>query len=197
VGNSESPPPGGLGKRGGAPLRHVDPHAHHGPIHRAYVRIAGGRFATRLARQPVWGAIVWKLDPHLLGLTKGRLGTGLSIPTALLQTRGARTGRLRRNAVIYFHDGQRVTIIASQAGLPGNPSWYYNVRAHPHDVMLGGQRFRAEIVEDETERARLWELADLVFPGFPAYRESAARTGRAIPIVQLLPGRSAAPDFIK
>ena len=41
---------------------------------------------------------------------------GLVLPTALLETRGARTGRLRRNGVIYFHDGKRVTIIASKLG---------------------------------------------------------------------------------
>ena len=89
--------------------------------------------------------------PYLLRLTRGRLGTGLLLPTALLETRGARTGLPRRNAVIYFHDGERVTIIASKAGRPENPSWFYNVLANP-DVRLGGQPFRAEIVDDETQR---------------------------------------------
>ena len=37
---------------------------------------------------------------------------GLVFPTALLETRGAKTGALRRNAVIYFHDSDQVTIIA-------------------------------------------------------------------------------------
>jgi hypothetical protein len=39
---------------------------------------------------------------------------GLLLPTALLETRGARMGRLRRNGVIYFHDDERVTIIGSK-----------------------------------------------------------------------------------
>ena len=30
---------------------------------------------------------------------------GLVLPTAVLETRGAKSGALRRNAVIYFHDG--------------------------------------------------------------------------------------------
>jgi len=80
----------------------------------------------------------------------------------------------------------RVTIVASQAGLPGNPSWFYNARAHP-DVLLGGVPFQAHVVEDEAVRARLWTLANRVFPAFAAYRESAARAGRMIPILQLLP----------
>jgi deazaflavin-dependent oxidoreductase (nitroreductase family) len=166
-------------------LRYVDPRAQRGPIYRAYVGLASSRFATWLSKKAIWSSIVWKIDPVLLRVTKGRLGTGLLLPTALLQTRGARTGLVRRNAVIYFHDGDRVTIIASQAGRPGNPSWFYNARANP-DVLLGGQPYRAEIVEDEASRARLWELADRVFPAFASYRQSAASARRTIPILQLV-----------
>src|SRR3954452_11404852 len=128
----------------------------------------------------------WKLDPHLLRLTRGRLGTGLLLPTALLETRGRRTGRVRRNGVIYFHDGDRVTIIASKRGLPDHPAWFHNARADP-DVVFGGEPFRAQIVDDEDERARLWTLADRVLPAYASYRERAAGVGRTIPILQLLP----------
>jgi len=167
-------------------LRYVDPRVSRGPVYRAYVSLASSRFARWLSKRAIWSAVVWKIDPYLLRLTRGRLGTGLLLPTALLQTRGARTGLVRRNAVIYFHDGERVTIIASQAGRPANPAWFYNARANP-DVMLGGQPFRAEVVDDETSRERLWELADRVFPAFAAYRDSAALAGRSIPILQLVP----------
>jgi deazaflavin-dependent oxidoreductase (nitroreductase family) len=152
--------------------------------------MASSRFATWLATKALWSAIVWKLDPHLLRLSGGRVGTGLWLPTALLQTRGARSGLARRNAVIYFHDGERVIICASRAGRPGNPSWFYNARANP-DVLLAGQPFRAELVQDEDARARLWELADHVLPAFATYRERAALLDRDIPILQLVPsGRS-------
>lgn len=170
-------------------LRYVDPRTPRGPIYRAYVLLASSRPATWLSNRAIWSAMVWKIDPYLLRLTRGRLSTGLLLPTALLQTRGARTGLVRRNAVIYFHDGERVTIIASQAGRPDNPSWFYNARANP-EVLLGGQPFRAEIIDDETSRARLWELADRVFPAFASYRDSAARAGRTIPILQLIPSGS-------
>jgi deazaflavin-dependent oxidoreductase (nitroreductase family) len=166
--------------------RHVDPSAPRGPLYRAFAGLASSRFATWLSKQGIWSAIVWKIDPWLLRLTRGRLGTGLLLPTALLQTRGARTGLHRSNAVIYFHDGERVTIFASQAGRPENPSWFYNVRANP-EVVFGGQPFRAEIVSDAAERARLWALADRVFPAFAAYRASAAEAGRQIPVLQLVP----------
>lgn len=162
-------------------LPYVDPSATRSALYRVYAWLAGTRAANWLSRR-----VVWKLDPHLMRLTGGRLRMGLLLPTALLETRGARTGQIHRNGVIYFHDGDRVTIVASKLGRPEHPAWFHNARAHP-DVMLGGLPFRAEIVEDEDSRARLWELADQVFPAYATYRERAARAGRRIPILQLLP----------
>jgi hypothetical protein len=52
-------------------------------------------------------------------------------------------------------------------------------------VKLNGRPYRAEIVTDEVERARLWTLADNVFPPFETYRRNAARAGRTIPILRL------------
>jgi deazaflavin-dependent oxidoreductase (nitroreductase family) len=164
-----------------APLPHVDPHAPRGRLYRAYVRFLGTPLAAWLSVH-----VVWKLDPRLLRLTGGRLGMGLMLPTALLETRGARSGLPRRNGVIYFHDGERVTIVASKLGAPEHPAWFHNARAHP-DVRFGGRPFRVEVVQDEAERARLWALADRVFPPYAAYRERAGRSGRTIPILQLVP----------
>jgi deazaflavin-dependent oxidoreductase (nitroreductase family) len=119
-------------------------------------------------------------------LTGGRLGFDLMIPTALLETRGARSGKRRRNAVIYFHDGERVTIVASKLGLPNHPAWFHNLRANP-EITLGGVPMRATVVEDEAERRRLWALADNVFAPYATYRREAAAASREIPIVQLVP----------
>jgi deazaflavin-dependent oxidoreductase (nitroreductase family) len=130
--------------------------------------------------------IAWKLDPHLLSLTRGRVGMGVGLPTALLETRGARSGERRRNGLIYFHDGENVVIVASLRGLPRHPAWFHNLRAHP-DVVFGGQPFRAQVVEGEDERERIWLLADRVFPPYAWYRARAAQAGRTIPLVQLIP----------
>jgi deazaflavin-dependent oxidoreductase (nitroreductase family) len=119
-------------------------------------------------------------------VTGGRLGFDLMIPTALLETQGARSGALRRNVVIYFHDGELVTIVASKLGLPNHPAWFHNLRANP-DVTFGGVPMRAMVVADEAERQRLWTLADQVFGPYAAYRREAAKANRTIPIVQLTP----------
>ena len=127
---------------------------------------------------------MWKLDPWLMRASGGRLGMGLVLPTALLETRGARTGKPRRNGVIYFHDGERATIVASKMGLDHDPAWFHNLVADP-EVTFGGIPMRAMVVDDEAERRRLWKLADNVFAPYEDYRRAAARTGRTIPIVQL------------
>ena len=161
-------------------LRYVDPHAPRGFLYRAYARFVNSRLGRWLSRR-----IVWKLDPIAMRLSRGRVGAGLILPTALLETRGARTGRVRRSVVIYFHDGDRPTIVASKMGQPNHPAWFHNARANP-DVTFGGLPFTAVVVDDESTRARLFELADRVFPGYADYRERAAELGRAIPIIQLV-----------
>ena len=165
----------------GGTLRHVDPRAPRGRLYRGWAWFTASRIGFWLSRN-----VGWRVDPYLLRISGGRLGTGLIIPTALLETRGARSGEPRRNGVVYFHDGERVTIVASKAGAPEDPAWFRNARAHP-DVRLGGQPFRAEVVDEEGDRQRLWDLADSVFPPFARYRETAARSGRTIPILQLVP----------
>jgi deazaflavin-dependent oxidoreductase (nitroreductase family) len=161
-------------------MRHVDPHRPRTRLYRAWARFTGSRLGLWLSRN-----VGWKVDPVLLRLTRGRVATGLVIPTALLESRGARSGQVRRNGVIYFNDGGDVVVIASKAGAAEHPSWFHNVRAHP-EVRLNGRPFRAEVVADEAARARLWELADRVFPRFAGYRESAGRRGRVIPILRLV-----------
>lgn len=161
-------------------LRHVDPHRHRSPLYRALCRLSATRLGLWLS-----ATFAWKIDPFLMKVTRGRFSSAGPLPAALLETRGARTGRPRRTATLYFHDGERVTIIASKAGRPEHPAWYHNLRANP-DVLYGGLPFRAELIEDEAERKRLWELADRVFPPFARYRHWAAEAGRTIPIVQLV-----------
>ncbi|HEX3392428.1 MAG TPA: nitroreductase/quinone reductase family protein [Solirubrobacteraceae bacterium] len=162
-------------------LPYVDPYKPRGRLYLTVARLSATKFGA-------WFSInvAWKLDPFLMRLTKGRLSTTGPLAAALLESQGARTGQPRRNATLYFHDGDRVTIIASKRGWPTHPSWYYNLRQHP-DVLYGGVPFRAELVQDEAERQRLWVLADRVFPEYADYRERAAKAGREIPIFQLTP----------
>jgi deazaflavin-dependent oxidoreductase (nitroreductase family) len=162
-------------------LKYVDPTRPRSRFSRAYAALS----ATRLGRF-LSAKVVWKLDPYVLKATRGRIGMSLTLPTALLETRGAKSGAVRRNAVIYFHDSDRVTIVASKSGADRHPAWFHNLVAHP-DVTLAGIRMKATVVTDEAERTRLWALADRVFPPYATYRRDAAKANRTIPIVQLTP----------
>ncbi len=163
------------------PLPYVDPYARRGFSYRLACAIAISRFGMWMSQH-----VAWKLDPALLRLSGGRLSMTGQIASALLETRGARSGRPRRNATLYFNDGERVIIVASYMGRPEHPAWYHNLKRNP-DVRFGGHPFRAEEVEDPAERQRLWSLADQVFPPFARYRDWAHQRGREIPLIALTP----------
>ena len=165
-------------------LRHVDPHQPRGRVYLALCRFSATRIGAWLAVK-----IAWRLDPLLLRLTRGRVSTAVPLATGLLETTGARTGQRRRNATLYFHDGERVTIVAARRGWPSNPGWYHNLRKHP-EVIFGGLPLRAEVVEEQAERQRLWDLAERVYPQYADFRKQAAQTGREIPIIQLIARRT-------
>ncbi len=99
-------------------LRYVDPYKPRGRLYLVLCRFSATKTGALLSIN-----IAWKLDPHLLKLTRGRFSTEGPLATGLLESRGARTGQARRNDTLYFHDGDRVTIIASKRGWPKNPAW--------------------------------------------------------------------------
>ncbi len=160
-------------------LKYVDPNRPRSLFNRAYAALANTRLGRFMSVK-----VVWKLDPYLMRATRGRVGMGLVMPTALLETRGAKSGAVRRNVVIYFHDGDRVTIVASKLGYPKHPAWFHNLQSHP-EATLGGIPMHAKVVSEEAECHRLWGLADRVFAPYAAYRREAAKANRTIPIVQL------------
>jgi deazaflavin-dependent oxidoreductase (nitroreductase family) len=162
-------------------LKYVDPGRPPGLFNRLYAALANTRFGRFMSVH-----VVWKLDPYLMRATRGRIGMGLAMPTALLETRGAKSGKRRSNVVIYFNDGDRVTIVASKLGYEKHPAWFHNLLADP-DVVFGEIPMRATVVADAAERRRLWALADRVFAPYAAYRREAAKASRTIPIVQLSP----------
>jgi len=109
----------------------------------------------------------------------------------LMTARGARTGESRTYPLVYRRDGQNLVVVASKAGLPGNPSWYLNVQANPEvEVEVGGehglerQRRRARALPDGPERDRLYAYLTEVWPAFAEYQE---RADRVIPVVVLEP----------
>jgi deazaflavin-dependent oxidoreductase (nitroreductase family) len=108
------------------------------------------------------------------------------VTNLLLTTRGRRTGRLRRTALVYARDGSRYVVVASGAGEDHHPAWYLNLRADPLvGVQVGGAVFvaRAATAVGE-ERDRLWRVMAALWPDYARYQRKASRT---IPVVTLTP----------
>ena len=105
-------------------------------------------------------------------------------PLVLLHSIGAKSGEERISPLMSFADDDGWLIVASKAGAPTNPAWYYNLLAHPDTtVEFGSETYEvtASVLSDE-ERAPLWAEITANNPGFAAYEE---KTERTIPLVRL------------
>src|SRR5689334_20411839 len=82
-------------------------------------------------------------------------------PIVVITSRGAKSGKLRKNPVMRVeHDGVYAAV-ASQGGAPKHPTWYHNFVEHPEvDLQDGSEKhtYRARIAEGE-ERAAWWDRA--------------------------------------
>ena len=111
------------------------------------------------------------------GAMKGR-------PLLLLTTTGAKSGQLRTKPMMFIPDGDRLLVIASNAGAPTHPDWYRNVVAHPEvTVEVGNETFKAiATVTEGLERQRLWSRVVELYPFFADHQ---AKTSRQIPVIVL------------
>jgi deazaflavin-dependent oxidoreductase (nitroreductase family) len=121
-------------------------------------------------------------------LSKGRIANrGAGMPVVMLTTTGRKSGKRRTSMLTSpVQDGDRIVLVASQGGLPRNPQWFANLRAHPDtQVQVGAELrlVRARVAGPE-ERARLWPRLVELYADFASY---AAWTDRVIPVVVLEP----------
>ena len=102
----------------------------------------------------------------------------------LLTTTGAKSGQLRTTPMMYIPDGDRLLVIASNAGAPIHPDWYHNLVAYPEvTVEVGNEIFEAiAIVAEGPERQRLWtRIVEL----YPFFADHQAKVTRQIPVIVL------------
>ncbi len=105
-------------------------------------------------------------------------------PTLILTTRGRRTGKPRRLALIYTQDGERYAVVASNGGADHHPEWYLNILEHPQvEIQVKADRFRAKArTATADERQGLWDRMAAIWPDYNKYQ---AKTPREIPVVIL------------
>jgi deazaflavin-dependent oxidoreductase (nitroreductase family) len=105
-------------------------------------------------------------------------------PLLLLTTTGAKSGQPRIAPLMYVSEGERLLIIASNAGAPRHPDWYHNLVAHPQvTVEVGTETYTAiATVITAEERERLWAS---LLEQYPFFADHQAGVARQIPIVAL------------
>lgn len=147
------------------------------------------RPGTRGARQPKGRMLRW-INTLLARRIRRRGGKFMGFDALVLRTVGRKTGAERMTPVGWFPaaDGSRL-IVASAAGAPGNPAWYYNLAANPEQVRIDvdGQTVavRAEQLHG-AERAEAWERIVEAAPRFAGYQ---VKTDRELPVIRLVERR--------
>ncbi|TPW77601.1 nitroreductase family deazaflavin-dependent oxidoreductase [Schumannella soli] len=98
-------------------------------------------------------------------------------PVIVLTTIGAKSGLLRKTALMRVEHEGRYAVVASLGGAPKPPVWYYNVKKNPH-VELQDREVKKDYTAREVhgdERAEWWERAVATWPDFAEYQKKTER----------------------
>ncbi|OBH61887.1 nitroreductase family deazaflavin-dependent oxidoreductase [Mycobacterium sp. E2479] len=122
--------------------------------------------------------------------TNGWIGhRTLWIPSLLLHTVGAKTGKQRTTSLTYARDGDNYLIVASKGGAPKSPDWYHNLKANPDvEINVGPRRFAVTarpVLSGDPDYQRLWQIVNKNNQN--RYNEYQKKTSRPIPVVVLAP----------
>ena len=105
-------------------------------------------------------------------------------PIVVITSKGAKSGKLRKNPVMRVEKDGVYAAVASKGGAPEQPEWYFNFIANPRVDLQDGpepQLYRARIAEGE-ERAEWWERCVAQYAPYAEYQE---KTDREIPVFLL------------
>lgn len=119
--------------------------------------------------------------------TDGREANTLrGVPVIVLTSVGAKTGKLRKTALMRVEHEGRYAVVASMGGAPQHPVWYWNLLREPHVELQDGavkRDYRARLATG-AERDEWWGRAVSVWPDYAAYQK---KTDREIPVFVLDP----------
>lgn len=106
--------------------------------------------------------------------------TGL--PIVVVTVKGARTGKIRKLALMRVEHAGQYALVASKGGAPNHPQWYWNLKADPTALMIQDGPEAFDYVAREVtgeEKAEWWKRAVAAFPPYAEYQE---KTTRVIPV---------------
>jgi deazaflavin-dependent oxidoreductase (nitroreductase family) len=124
-----------------------------------------------------------KFQARIFLLSKGKLWNKWpgGFHVMVVRTKGAKTDKIRNIPLIYVHQDGMPILVASLGGMPKNPNWYYNVKAHPNlkiSTIHDSKNYIAEEVSKE-KKDELWPLICSFYPDYETYQNN---TSRDIPV---------------
>jgi deazaflavin-dependent oxidoreductase (nitroreductase family) len=132
------------------------------------------------------GTSAWsRQQTEIYEATNGQQGGDLrGRPVIVLTSVGAKTGKLRKAALMRVEHEGVYAVVASLGGAPRNPAWYQNLKANPHVELQDGATRRDYTAREVTgdEKATWWKRAVEAWPDYATYQ---ARTDRQIPVFVL------------
>ena len=141
---------------------------------------------------PLWIRHGFMRFADVLGQGIYRVSGGLigerqwSFHMLLLDSVGRKSGKKHTHTLLYFRDGERYIVIASNFAGPKHPAWYWNLRDQPHTRLQAG-RTRLNVLATEAEgaeRERIWAMAVATYSNYTMYQQN---TSRRIPVIVLIP----------
>ncbi|MCL2594391.1 MAG: nitroreductase family deazaflavin-dependent oxidoreductase [Promicromonosporaceae bacterium] len=119
------------------------------------------------------------LERVLSCLTGGRLvASGLIMPSLVLHTVGAKTGKRRSNELMCVPDGETLLITGSNFAGAKHPGWTYNLLANPQaEIDYRGRKntpVGATLVPDD-EREAAWVTLQRQWPNYRRYEIDSGR----------------------
>lgn len=133
----------------------------------------------------------WARDQaELYESSGGTEGTTLrGRPVVVLTSVGAKTGKLRKTALMRVEHEGVYAVVGSQGGRPTHPAWVHNLRKHAHVELQDGPTKRDYLARELSgaEREEWWTRAVEAYPPYADYQE---KTERLIPVFVLEPMES-------
>ena len=116
----------------------------------------------------------------------GELFTAGGLHSFVLETRGAKTGALRRAVLGYLaEDDDGWLVIGSKGGAPRNPAWVHNLAVHPDATVVLADGERVAVTTSRLEGDDLDAAWRRIATEAPEYIGYLSKTERAIPVFRL------------
>jgi deazaflavin-dependent oxidoreductase (nitroreductase family) len=126
-----------------------------------------------------------RTQAELFEATDGAEGAELrGMPVIVLTSIGAKTGMLRKTALMRVEHEGEYAVVASLGGAPKHPVWYFNLVKNPHVELQDGAEKTDYVAREVTgaEKALWWERAVAAYPPYAEYQD---KTDRQIPVFVL------------